>query len=211
MGIGEFLQAICTKYIHLTEPFVNLRKKNIEFIWSQEQQKAFNRLKVIMAKKPVVKIFYPKKDIMLTTDESEHSISGILSQEGYPIVYVSRRLTNTEFNYSNVEKEALAIVWTTSRARQFLIGKIFLLRSDHRPLDFIFNPRKELPKVMTSRILRWAKISMAFDFDIEYVKGNSIPHVDALTTLRFYKNSKVKTEEGFEDTFLHWVETDVFR
>ena len=40
------------------------------------------------------------------------------------------------------------------------------------------------------------------------IKGNSIPHVDALWSERFYKESKDKTEE-FEDTFLHWVETDV--
>ena len=50
---------------------------------------------------------------------------------------------------------------------------------------------------------------MVFDFDIEYVKGNLIPHVDALSRLRFYKESKDKAEEEFEDTFLHWVETDV--
>ncbi len=74
----------------------------------------------------------------------------------------------------------MAIVWTTKRAQQFLIGKIFL-RSDHRPLEFIFNPRKELPKVTTSRILRWAIKLMAFDFDIEYVKVNSIPYVDAVS------------------------------
>ena len=49
---------------------------------------------------------------------------------------------------------------------------------------------------------------MSFDFDIDYVKGNSIPHVDALSRLRFYKGSKDKTEE-FGDTFLHWIETDV--
>ena len=124
-------------------------------------------------------------------------------------MYLSRRLSDTEYNYSNIEKEALAIVWTTNRARQFLIGKKFLLRSDHRPLEFMFNPRKELPKVTTSRILRWAIRLMAFDFDIEYVKGSSIPHVDALSRLRFNKESKDKSEEEFEDTFLHWVETDV--
>ena len=50
---------------------------------------------------------------------------------------------------------------------------------------------------------------MAFDFDIEYVKGNSIPHLDALSRLLLYKESKDKTEEQFEDTFLRWVETDV--
>ena len=38
-------------------------------------------------------------------------------------MYLSRRLTNTEFDYSNIEKEALAIEWTTTRAWQFLIGK----------------------------------------------------------------------------------------
>ena len=53
---------------------------------------------------------------------------------------------NTEFNYSNIEKEALAIVLTTTRARQFLTGKTFLLGSHHRPLEFIFNPKKELMK-----------------------------------------------------------------
>ena len=106
-----------------------------------------------MAKKSAVKIFDPEKDITLTPDASEHSISGILSQEGHPIIYSSRRLTNTEFNYINIEKEAFAIVWTTSRARQFLIRKKILLRSDHRSLEFIFNQRKELPKVTKSRIL----------------------------------------------------------
>ena len=48
-----------------------------------------------MAKKSVVKIFYPKKDTMLTTNASEHSIFVILSQE-HLIMYLSRRLTNTE-------------------------------------------------------------------------------------------------------------------
>ena len=68
-----------------------------------------------MAKKPLVKIFDPQKDTTLTLNASEHSIFGILLPEGYPIMYLSRRLTNTEFNYSNIEKEALSIVWTITR------------------------------------------------------------------------------------------------
>ena len=50
---------------------------------------------------------------------------------------------------------------------------------------------------------------MAFEFDIEYVKWNLIPLVDALLRLRFYTESKDKTEEESEDTYLHRVETDV--
>ena len=133
-----------------------------------------------------------QKGSLLTTDVSEHSISEILSQERHPIMYSSRRLTNAEFNYSNVEKNDFG----------HLIGKKFLLRSDHRPLEFIFHSRKELPKVTTSRIQRLAIRLLAFEFDIEYVKGNSIPHVAALSRLWFYKESKDKTEEEFEHTFI---------
>ena len=112
----------------------------------------------------------PRKEVTLTTDASEHAVSAILSQDDHPIVYLSRRLTKAEMNYSNIEKEAFAIIWSTQRARQFLLGRKFLLKSDHRPLEFIFNPRKELPKVTSARILRWAIKLMAFDFDIMYVK-----------------------------------------
>ena len=61
-------------------------------------------------------------------------------------------------------------------AQNFLKGKKFLLKSDHKPLDFLFNPRKELSRVTLSKILRWAIKTMAFDFDIIYVKGNTILH-----------------------------------
>ena len=74
-------------------------------------------------------------------------------------------------------------MWITTRTRQFLIGNKFLLRSDYRPSEFIFNSKKELPKVTTLRTLRWAIRLMALDFDIEYVKGNSILHVGALSRL----------------------------
>ena len=67
-------------------------------------------------------MFDPRKEIVATTDANEYSISGILSQE-HPIMYLSRRLIKDELNYSNIEKAALATVWTTTIVRQFLIGK----------------------------------------------------------------------------------------
>ena len=72
-------------------------------------------------------------------------------------------------------------MWSTHRARQFLLGRRFKLVSDHRPLEFMFDCNKELPKVTSARILRWALQMTAFDFDINYKKGESIPHADALS------------------------------
>ena len=188
------------KYTDLTDPFANFRKKKLEFIWPEKQQIPSDRLKVIMAKKPVVKIFDPNKDIMLTTDAREYSISGILSQEEHPITYLSTRLKNTEFNYSNIEKETLAILWTTTRARQFLTGKISFEKWSWTIRVYIqFKKRitqshdNENTKIgnKINGIWLWCRIC----------KGNSIPHVDALSRLRFYKESKDKTEEEFEETF----------
>lgn len=50
---------------------------------------------------------------------------------------------------------------------------------------------------------------MAFDIDIEHVKGNNIPHVDALSRLRFITSESEKEVESFEDTFIHGVENDI--
>ena len=137
-----------------------------------------------MTSKPVIKIFDPKKEVTLTIDTSERAIAAVVSQEGHPIMYLSRKFSSAEWNYSNTEKEVLAIVWSMERAQNFLLGKMFLLKSEHKPLEFLFNPRKELSRC-SSRISRWAIKIMAFDFDIICIKGNTIPHVDALSRLCF--------------------------
>ena len=63
------------------------------------------------------------------------------------------------------------------------MGSHFQLRTDHQPLEFIFNPSRELPRVVSSRILRWALRLMEYDFQILYTPGKLIPHVDALSRL----------------------------
>lgn len=65
-------------------------------MWTKKRQIAFDKLKSILSNKPVVKIFDPRKEITVTTDASEHSISGILSQQGHSIMYLSRRLIKAE-------------------------------------------------------------------------------------------------------------------
>ena len=118
-----------------------------------KQNKAFEALKKALISQPVIKIFDPKKEGTVTTDVNEHAIAVVVSQESHPIMYLSRKLSLTEYNYSNIEKEALTIVWSMERAQNFLLGKKFFLKSDHKPQEFLFNLRNELPRVTLSRIL----------------------------------------------------------
>jgi hypothetical protein len=126
-----------------------------------------------------------QKEVSLTTDASELAIGGVLSQDGHPVIYIARKLTSAESNYSNIEREALAIVYSVKRLRQFLLGRTFKLNTDHRPLQYIFAPNTELPKTVSARITRWAISLMAFDYDITYHDESTIPHADAFSRLRF--------------------------
>ena len=66
----------------------------------------------------------------LTTNTYENMVAASQSQKGHLIMYLSRKLMSAEVNYSNIEKESLAIVWSTEQAQNFLLGKRFLLKSD---------------------------------------------------------------------------------
>ena len=98
--LANFYSRYVPKYSDLTELFADLRRNNSEFVWTHKQETAFNKIK------PVIKVFDPRKEVTLTTDASEHAGSAILSQDDHPIMYLSRRLTKAELNYSNIEKEA---------------------------------------------------------------------------------------------------------
>ena len=108
LGLANFYSRYLTKYLELIGPFNDLKKKNSEFKWTLKQERSFNKLKKALMENPIMKIFDPKKEMTLTTDVSECTISAILSQEDHPENYLSRKLTKVEVNYSNIEKDMLS-------------------------------------------------------------------------------------------------------
>jgi hypothetical protein len=210
LGLVNFYGRYIERLTDIMEPLAALRSKDTIFQWGERQQMAFEKIKSLLCQYPVVHSYDVNKHTELTTDASENGIAGVLSQEGHPIMYLSRRLTSAERNYSNIEREALAIVWCTFRARHFLIGSRFTLKCDHQPLEYIFHPRRELPKVTSARILRWAIQLMGFDYEIQYVKGSTIPHADALSRLECQGgDDKGSVRRESSEDFVHWLGTDV--
>ena len=210
LGLVNFYSKFIDHFSDKIEPLNVLRSNDVDFIWGPRQQKSFDDLKAALTKPPLIRIYDPRSETTLTTDASEDAIAAVLTQDEHPVLYLSRRLSKAERNYSNIEREALAIVWATHRARDFLIGKKFTLRTDHKPLEFLLHPCREIPKVTSARLMRWALQLSAFDYEILYVKGENIPHVDALSRLEFTNDGR-EEEEIEEESFVHWIETDVIR
>ena len=110
VGLANYFGRYVKNFEELTEPLNYLRRKNVPFAWTAWQQTAFEYLKKALYTYPVVQPFDASKESVLITDASETSISAVLTQEGHPAMYLLRKLTQNERNYSNIEREALAIV-----------------------------------------------------------------------------------------------------
>ncbi|CAJ0958241.1 unnamed protein product [Ranitomeya imitator] len=95
-------------------------------------------MKNALCKQPVLMAPNFKKEFILQTDASDVGVGAVLSQElhgeEHPVLYLSRKLSSSEKNYSVVEKECLAIKWAVDTLRYYLLGRKFRLVSDHAPL-----------------------------------------------------------------------------
>ena len=89
-------------------------------------------------------------------DGSEHLIS-----------FASRTLTKAERNYSNLERQALAVIFGVKEFHQYLYGRQFTLETDHKPLESLFNQKKALPTMAAARIQRWALMLATYNYTIK--------------------------------------------
>ena len=74
----------------------------------------------------------------------------MLLQDGLPIAYASRRLTETEHRYAQIEKELLAVVFGLSRVDQYTYGRCVEVQSDHKPLESIVRKKESAQHTKTS-------------------------------------------------------------
>ena len=195
LGLVNYFGRMVPQFSELMSPLHRLRKKDVDFEWDERAQASFDSILRILGEPPLLRPYSLQREVTLTTDASERAIGGVLTQEGHPVMYVSRALTPAEGRYSNIEREALSIVWCCLRLSQLLLGRRFTLVTDHRPLLRIYGGAS-LPKVASSRITRWAILLQRFDFDIRYKAGELISHADALTRL------KLRSDECHAEDFV---------
>ena len=88
---------------------------------------SFNKLKKILCTPSVLSFPNFDKMFVLTTDASNDALDAVLSHGGHPIGFLSRTLNQHELNYSAIEKELLANVWSIKYFRPYLFGRKFKL------------------------------------------------------------------------------------
>ena len=162
-------------------------KRKPKFEWTRECQSAFEEVKQILTSEAVLVYYDPSKDVTLAVDASPHGIGAVISHmiagEERPIAYASRTLTKAEQNYSQLEKEALAIVFGVRHFHQYLCGKRFILETDHKPLTYLLGPKRGIPVLAASRLQRWAILLAGYEYDIKYRTTKQNANADCLSRL----------------------------
>lgn len=103
-------------------------------------------------------------------------MSQVQNGREYPITFVSRKLLPHEKNYSTVEKECLAVKWAVGKLRYYLLGREFILVTDHAPLKWM-----AVNKDKNARITRWFLHLQDFKFTVEHRAGRLHGNADALS------------------------------
>ena len=99
------------------------------------------------------------------------------------IAHSSKYLTPTERKYSQIEKEALAIIFAVKKFHKMLYGRHFTLITDHKLLISIFGSKKGIAVYTTNCLQRWATMLLDYNFSIKYQPGSKIGQADALSRL----------------------------
>lgn len=181
---SKFLPNLSSK---LSPLYVLLNKKQ-RWEWSTAQQKAFQTAKEALQADSLLVHYDPAKPLVVACDASQYGIGAVLShvmedQQERPIAYASRTLTAAEKNYSQLEKEALAIIFAVKKFHNYILGRHFEIESDHRPLSFLFSENKRVPQMASSRIQRWALTLASYCYSIRYKAGKHLGNADALSRL----------------------------
>lgn len=192
------------KFIHnLSQETALLRRllsKNIEWVWSEQEEQCFNRLKSLVTSTPVLSFFDNEKPTTLFVDASPYGLGAVVMQNDHPVEYASVSLTDTQQRYNHIEKELLALVFGCERFHHYLFGRKFIIKTDHRPLlGLLKKPLDDLsPRIqrLTVRLLR-------YNFELSYVPGKQQVVADALS--RDPASEKIPTDYLNERLRVHSV------
>ena len=198
LGLLSYYRAFIPNFSRRAEPLTKLLRGKEPFVWSEDQQAAFDELKSCLLTPPILRFPSFDKPFFIATDASDSGLGASLLQEVdgklMPISYASRTLNKAERNYSVTKREALAVVWALRHYKYLVLGYQIIIITDHKPLLAIF--RKEPPDALMAR---WLVLVQEFAPHIRHIPGKTNILADSLSR---YCDVDAVSKERAEDEVL---------
>lgn len=175
IGLASYFRKFIPKFSLIAKPLYDLLKKNTEFNFGKEENKACESLKTYLSNKPILAIYCPLAITELHCDASTSGF-GAMGEQFRPVSYFSHRTTPVEFKYHSFELECLAAVYAIKRFHVYLQGIKFKIVTDCDSFRLTLSKQTISP-----RIARWAMFLQQYDYEIIHRPGKRMGHVDALS------------------------------
>ncbi|XP_075636720.1 uncharacterized protein LOC142608954 [Castanea sativa] len=175
------LTCLSQKLLYKCLPFFKVLKKAFE--WTDECQKAFQKLKGYLTTAPLLSPSTPGEELYLYLTVSPHALSlALIREEGKiqkPIYYTNKALKGAEGRYPMMEKLAFAMVIASKKLRPYFQAYVINVLTDH-PLKKGMNKLEAV-----GRLIRWAIELNEFDIRryrarLQYQKTNNKVEYEAI-------------------------------
>ena len=178
LGFVNYLSKFLPQLSEVCEPLRALTLKETVWCWLDAHDQAFSKVKELVAAAPLLRYYDPAEELTLQCDASDKGLGAALLQQGQPIAFASRALTQCELGYVPMEKEMLAVVFGMERFHQYTYGRRVTVHSDHKPLESIVKkPLHKAPKRLQRMLLRLQN----YDITLIYRKGTEMHLADTLS------------------------------
>ncbi|KAK2707345.1 hypothetical protein QYM36_015134 [Artemia franciscana] len=169
-----------------------------EYKWKPAHEKAFSKIKSALCSN--LAYFDPKyENIEIKVDASKHGLGAVLAVDDNVVAFGSRSMSETEQQYSQIEKELLAVVFGCKHFHQYIYGRTVTITTDHKPLESILvKPISKAPPWLQRMMLSIQPYILKF----VYRPGSEIPVADTLSRLHTpdLDNENEKQAEVFVHT-----------
>ena len=128
------------------------------------------------------------KEFQIHTDASHTQLGAVISQDGKPIAFYSRKLSPTQQSYITTERELLAIVETLKEFKNILLGQQITVFTDHKNLIS--------ENTQIEQVLRWRLLIEEFSPKLVHLAGHKNVVADALSRLDLDFGSSLTVEES---------------
>ena len=158
LGAIQFYRKFIPNLTTITEPLTHLTHGDMTRKWGEEKQAAFQLVKTIFSKDVIHVHYDPHLDIGISCDASNVGIGTVLfhcypnGREHLP-AHALKTLSPTQHRYSQIQWEALTVIFGLKKFYHFLYGRKFILVIDHKPLVAMFNSAKATPTIAANRLV----------------------------------------------------------
>jgi len=207
LGMVNQLSKFTPNIATLIKPLRELLSSKKTWSWGHFQDEAFKKVKTKLTKPSVLAMYNPDADTKICSDASSYGLGAVLLQQQSgrwrPVAYTSRAMSETEQRYSQIEKEALRIVWACEKFSDYIIGKPVDLETDHKPLIPLLS-KTHLDR-LPPRVVRFRLRLMQFNYTISHVPGKMLYTADTLSRAPVDSLDETELNDAKTESFVQTI------